>query len=389
MRRPRGALARSMPSPRRSRTRCRRCSAAAGSSMPAPARPGGSACRTAPSCRRPTTGRSTAWSSPWRAGSARWCRAPRAPRTTRPPARAPSRANKIGANDVVIGIAASGTTPFTIGVLRAASAAGAVTIAVANNPDAPLFEVARHRILVDTGTEVIAGSTRMKAGTAQKIVLNLFSTAVMVQARPRLSRADGAHAGAATPSCAAAPSAWWRRSSAAPARDAARYVEQADGDVKMAVLLGFGMKRERSRRGCWSGTAAICAPRSTNFAARMADRSRQTAMAREIAEIPAARRAACSRRATPFAAIAKRIDAGQAAHRRVVRARQLRPCRRVSALSARGAAWPAGLRRRAFRRDGLPASGRTCAMRCSSWCRSPGAAPISSWRRRWRASPAR
>ena len=58
---------------------------------------------------------------------------------------------------------------------------GAVTIAVANNPGAPLFEVARHRLLVETGMEVIAGSTRMKAGTAQKIVLNLFSTAVMVK----------------------------------------------------------------------------------------------------------------------------------------------------------------------------------------------------------------
>src|SRR6266446_3588404 len=81
---------------------------------------------------------------------------------------------KIGANDVVIGVAASGTTPFTVGALRASSAAGAVTIAVANNPDAPLFQVARHRILADTGSEVIAGSTRMKAGTAHKIILNLF-----------------------------------------------------------------------------------------------------------------------------------------------------------------------------------------------------------------------
>jgi N-acetylmuramic acid 6-phosphate etherase len=87
----------------------------------------------------------------------------------------------IGASDVVIGIAASGATPFTIGALRAASSSGAVTIAIANNPGAPLFDVARHRILADTGSEVIAGSTRMKAGTAQKIVLNLFSTAVMVR----------------------------------------------------------------------------------------------------------------------------------------------------------------------------------------------------------------
>src|SRR5262249_49420483 len=88
---------------------------------------------------------------------------------------------KGGANDVVIGVAASGTTPFTIGALRASTARGAVTIAVANNQGAPLFEVARHRILADTGSEVIAGSTRMKAGTAQKIVLNLFSTAGMVK----------------------------------------------------------------------------------------------------------------------------------------------------------------------------------------------------------------
>src|SRR4029078_13437161 len=87
----------------------------------------------------------------------------------------------VGANDVVIGIAASGTTPFTIGALRAAGVAGAVTIAVANNPGAPLFEVARHRILADTGSEVIAGSTRMKAATAQKIVLNLSSTTLMVR----------------------------------------------------------------------------------------------------------------------------------------------------------------------------------------------------------------
>src|SRR5690348_5622409 len=83
---------------------------------------------------------------------------------------------KIGSDDVVIGIAASGATPFTIGALRAAGAAGAVTIAVANNPSAPLFDVARHCILVDTGSEVVAGSTRMNAGTAQKIVLNLIST---------------------------------------------------------------------------------------------------------------------------------------------------------------------------------------------------------------------
>src|SRR4249920_2987368 len=71
---------------------------------------------------------------------------------------------KIGADDVVIGVAASGTTPFTIAALRAANSAGALTIAVANNAGAPIFASARHKILVETGTEVIAGSTRMNAG---------------------------------------------------------------------------------------------------------------------------------------------------------------------------------------------------------------------------------
>ena len=102
---------------------------------------------------------------------------------------------KIGANDVVIGLAASGTTSFTIGALRAASSAGAVTIAVANNPGSPLFDAARHRILVDTGSEVVAGSTRMKAGTSHKIVLNLFDRRDG-EARPRLPRNDGRYAGA-------------------------------------------------------------------------------------------------------------------------------------------------------------------------------------------------
>src|SRR5262249_61653281 len=88
---------------------------------------------------------------------------------------------KVGPDDVVIGIAASGTTPYTIGALRAATAVGAVTIAVTNNPGTPLLDVASHKIVVESGEEVIAGSTRMKAGTAQKIVLNLFSTAVMVK----------------------------------------------------------------------------------------------------------------------------------------------------------------------------------------------------------------
>jgi N-acetylmuramic acid 6-phosphate etherase len=90
-------------------------------------------------------------------------------------------ANAVGIRDVVIGVAASGRTPFTIGAIRAARKAGALTIAIANNPGSALLEVAEHALMADTGSEVIAGSTRMKAGTAQKAVLNLLSTAIMLR----------------------------------------------------------------------------------------------------------------------------------------------------------------------------------------------------------------
>ncbi len=149
---------------------------------------------------------------------------------------------KIAANDVVIGIAASGTTPFTIGALRAAGAAAAVTIAIANNPDAPLFEVARHRILVDTGSEVIAGSTRMKAGTAQKIVLNLFSTAVMVK-MGRVYRGLMVDMRARNAKLRRRAEAIVSEIAHCPQSDAARHLVQTDGDLKTAILLGLGLER--------------------------------------------------------------------------------------------------------------------------------------------------
>ena len=147
---------------------------------------------------------------------------------------------KIGPDDVVIGIAASGTTPYTIGALRAATAAGAVTIALANNPGAPLFAVAGHRILVETGAEAIAGSTRMKAGTAHKIVLNLFSTAVMVKLN-RVYRGLMVHMRARNAKLKRRAATIVGEIVGCPAADAARFVEQADGDVKIAVLLGLGV----------------------------------------------------------------------------------------------------------------------------------------------------
>lgn len=84
------------------------------------------------------------------------------------------------ANDVLLALAASGHTPYVLGALRSARAAGALTIGLANNPGSPVASEADIGITLDTGAEVIAGSTRLKAGTAQKIALNSFSSAVMV-----------------------------------------------------------------------------------------------------------------------------------------------------------------------------------------------------------------
>ena len=83
-------------------------------------------------------------------------------------------------DDVVFLLAASGATPYVLGALRAARGAGALTVGIANNVDAPVAMQADCGIVLDTGNEVISGSTRLKAGTAQKITLNTISSALMV-----------------------------------------------------------------------------------------------------------------------------------------------------------------------------------------------------------------
>jgi N-acetylmuramic acid 6-phosphate etherase len=91
------------------------------------------------------------------------------------------RVRELGAQDVVVGIAASGRTPYVLGALAYARERGAMTIALSNNQPAPILEAAEIGIAVVTGAEVIAGSTRMKAGTAQKLVLNMLSTGTMIK----------------------------------------------------------------------------------------------------------------------------------------------------------------------------------------------------------------
>ncbi len=88
---------------------------------------------------------------------------------------------KLGRNDVVVGIAASGTTPYVLGAMRFAKERGALTVAVMANRDTPLARLAKMVIGVEVGAEVLTGSTRLKAGTSQKMVLNMLSTAVMAR----------------------------------------------------------------------------------------------------------------------------------------------------------------------------------------------------------------
>ena len=90
-------------------------------------------------------------------------------------------ASSVAAGDVVVGITASGRTPYVAGALSAARLAGAVTVLISSNPDAPLAGLADYLVVADTGPEAIAGSTRLKAGTAQKFLLNGLSTAAMVR----------------------------------------------------------------------------------------------------------------------------------------------------------------------------------------------------------------
>jgi N-acetylmuramic acid 6-phosphate etherase len=151
-------------------------------------------------------------------------------------------ATELTPHDVVIAVAASGTTPFTVAALQQAGRFDAVTIGIANNPDTALLASAKFPILVETGRELIAGSTRMKAGTAQKVVLNLISSGIML----RLGRVYRGMMVNLQPTIAKLT----RRAEAMVAQiahcdpsHAARALEQADGDIKMAVLLALGVDR--------------------------------------------------------------------------------------------------------------------------------------------------
>ncbi|ULL13667.1 N-acetylmuramic acid 6-phosphate etherase [Paenibacillus sp. H1-7] len=152
----------------------------------------------------------------------------------------------ITAGDAVVGIAASGSTPYVIGAIRRARELGALTASISCNDSAALSEAAEYGIEVPVGPEVVTGSTRLKAGTATKMVLNMITTTAMIKLgkvygnlmvnvqatneklRDRVVRIVSEATGAAQVT-------------------AAHYVQQADGDARVAILmLRFGVAKEQA-----------------------------------------------------------------------------------------------------------------------------------------------
>ncbi|MCY9019460.1 N-acetylmuramic acid 6-phosphate etherase [Priestia megaterium] len=91
------------------------------------------------------------------------------------------KAINLSNKDILVGIAASGRTPYTLSALAYANSLGTVTGCVVNSPQSPMEQEAKYAIVAESGPEVVTGSTRMKAGTAQKLVLNMLTTASMIQ----------------------------------------------------------------------------------------------------------------------------------------------------------------------------------------------------------------
>jgi N-acetylmuramic acid 6-phosphate etherase len=148
--------------------------------------------------------------------------------------------------DVVVAVAASGRTTFTCAVQRRARAAGALTIGLANNPSTPLLAEAEIPVLLATGPEFLAGSTRMAAGTAQKIALNLLSTQTMI-ALGRVYQGFMVDVVPTNAKLAARAKGIVQALTGCGPDEAAALCERAGGDLKLAVLLGDGLGLEEAK----------------------------------------------------------------------------------------------------------------------------------------------
>lgn len=142
----------------------------------------------------------------------------------------------VGSGDAVVGIAASGTTPFTVAAVRRANMLGALTIGITSRQPSPLSREVDIPIVVETGPEVIMGSTRMKSGTAQKLVLNTISTGVMV----RLGRTYSnlmIDMPATNEKLRARAVSMVEIAAEVPRPRAVEALKEAEGDVRLAVVI--------------------------------------------------------------------------------------------------------------------------------------------------------
>ena len=152
----------------------------------------------------------------------------------------------LGPGDVVLAVAASGRTPWAVETARAARERGALVIGLAGNAGSPLLGAAHHPILLDTGAEVVAGSTRMAAGTAQKAALNALSTAIMV----RLGRVHDnlmVDLSSSNVKLDRRRIDILRRIAPSPEAEAREALDRAGGWIKLAVLLLAGQDEVAAR----------------------------------------------------------------------------------------------------------------------------------------------
>lgn len=153
----------------------------------------------------------------------------------------------VGPQDVVIGVAASGRTPYTLAAIAAAREAGALTIAVANNCDTALPAAADHGLVAETGTEIVAGSTRMKAGTAQKATLNILSTAIMLR-MGLVYRGRMVNMRISNEKLRLRGEAMVRDIADVDMAAASRALDAAGQDIKQAVLVAMGVATHEAHR---------------------------------------------------------------------------------------------------------------------------------------------
>lgn len=153
----------------------------------------------------------------------------------------------VGSDDVAIVVAASGTTPFAVEALREGRRRGALTVGIANNQDTPVLTESHCPIWLDTGSEVIAGSTRMKAGTAQKITLNALSSLLMIRFS-KVSSGLMVDVRATNEKLLKRSGRILHRLTGCSDSDARQALELAGGNLKVAALVLKGCERSEAER---------------------------------------------------------------------------------------------------------------------------------------------